>query len=317
MLKELKKYRRVKWFNQERINNWLWFDVLRTIHFCLLFSNKVYNFVNRHQIKQFADTYSEYTPTKSEKKVLDQLKADGIAFADISDFFETNMLDQLKNRFDRLSSLRGDAYMKDPSSYLKILDLNGDICDDDTINEWVMCRSFINIASLYLELVPRCSTKQEYIVIPSSNPKTGAQLWHRDGSDKKIVKIFVYLNDVNEKNGPFRYLKGSHYKGVLRDIAAWTSAHVWERQERMDSNLEFYDELFEGRETVCTGKAGTVIFADTSGFHRGGFCIEGSRSMIELSFATEAAFISHGPYKIPTSYSFPQDPVLKRAFGLL
>jgi len=56
--------------------------------------------------------------------------------------------------------------------------------------------------------------------------------------------------------------------------------------------------------------------AAASGFHRGGFCVAGSRSMIELSFATNAAFISHGPYKIPAAYSFPQDPVLQKVFGL-
>ena len=38
--------------------------------------------------------------------------------------------------------------------------------------------------------------------------------------------------------------------------------------------------------------------------------------MIELSFYSNAAFISHGRYKIPKEYKFPEDPVLKTVFGL-
>ena len=310
------KYRSIRWFKHETINKWLKFEWLRIVHFSLLFSNKGYQYVNRHHIKLFNEHYSDFVPSDVENRVLSHLERDGIAFANISEFFGPDMLVQLKERFDRLVSLKGEDYMNDTRHYNKVLDLNGDLCDDESIRKWVMCRAFINIASLYLELVPRCATKQEYIVIPTENTKTGAQLWHRDNSDKKILKVFVYLNDVEEANGPFKFLTGTHFKGILRDIRAFTGNYVWAEEKRDDKNLEFYSEIFAGRETVCSGKAGTVIFADTSGLHRGGFCVSGSRSMIELSFYSNAAFISHGRYKIPKEYKFPEDPVLKTVFGL-
>jgi len=309
-------YRRLRWFRQEHIHKWLYFEWLRLAHFSLLLSDKGYTRVNRRHIDRFKEVYAGYTPTTVESRVIADFQRDGIAFADITDFFGPDMLPRLVERFDRLSAAKGEAFMTNPASYNKVLDLNGDLCEDEAIREWVMCRSFLNIASLYLDLVPRCGTKQENVVIPTPNQKTGSQLWHRDGSDKKIVKVFVYLNDIEEENGPFRYLKGTHYRGVLRDVLAWAGSHVWGAQERRDEALERYDELFAGREVVCTGKAGQVIFADTSGFHRGGFCRAGSRRMIELSFYSNAAFISHGPYRIPVDYSFPQDPALRMAFGL-
>lgn len=312
----MKAYRKIKWFKHERFYNLLRSPFLQIAYFSLLFSDKYYNKVNAKHIQRFHEVYDGYVPTPVEYRVTSDLENDGIAFARIEEFFGPDMLARLQLRFDRLEQRKGEAYMRDPSSYSKILDLNGDLCEDPAIAEWVMSRSFLNIASLYLQLVPRCGTKQEYVVIATPNEKRGAQLWHRDGSDKKIAKVFVYLNDVSEDNGPFHFIRGTHYKGILRDVMSWTSSPTWPSTDRSDGMLDRYDPLFEGREVVCTGSAGTVIFADTSGFHRGGFCRSGFRRMIELSFYSNAAFISHGRYRIPASYAFPEDPALRLAFGL-
>jgi len=309
-------YRRLKWFKQERWHKWLWFEWLRLVHFSLLFSDRGYSWVNRRHLDCFREVFEGYTPTPVETRVLNDFRREGIAFAHVSEFCDQEILSRLQARFDRLIQEKGEAFMADPTSYNKVLDLNGDLCEDPAIRDWVMSRSFLNIASLYLGLVPRCGTKQESVVVPTTNQRVGAQLWHRDGSDKKITKVFVYLTDVEEENGPFRYLKGTHYQGVLRDVEAWTGSHVWGTHERSDTMLDRYDELFAGREVVCTGKSGQVIFADTSGFHRGGFCRAGHRRMIELSYYSNAAFVSHGPYRIPQSYAFPDDRALRLAFGL-
>ncbi|MDA1306142.1 MAG: phytanoyl-CoA dioxygenase family protein [Acidobacteria bacterium] len=309
-------YRRLKWFRHERLYNWLYFDWLRFAHFSWLFSERGYRWVNRRHIERFSTVYGNYTPSAAEARVLADFQRDGIAFASVSDFFDPEMLTRLQARFDRLIAEKGEAYMSDPTWYSKVLDLNGDLCSDPVIKEWVMSRSFLNIASLYLGLVPRCGAKQEYVVIPTPNEKVGAQLWHRDGSDKKITKVFVYLNDVEEDNGPFRYIKGTHHQGLLRDVLSWTGQYVWGAVERTEAMLDRYKEIFETREVVCTGKAGTIIFADTSGFHRGGHCRSGHRRMIELSYYSNAAFISITPYLIPKSFPVPDDPALRLAFGL-
>ena len=34
--------------------------------------------------------------------------------------------------------------------------------------------------------------------------------WHRDSLNRRQLKFMIYLNRVNEENGPFEYLMGSH-----------------------------------------------------------------------------------------------------------
>ena len=45
----------------------------------------------------------------------------------------------------------------------------------------------------------------------SSSGGDGNDEWHID-QHFELFKIIVYLSDVNEKNGPFSYLEGSHSK---------------------------------------------------------------------------------------------------------
>jgi len=52
---------------------------------------------------------------------------------------------------------------------------------------------------------------------PSPNGLSASQLWHRDVNDKVILKLFVYLNDVEEQNGPFTYIEATPSARVPRD----------------------------------------------------------------------------------------------------
>jgi hypothetical protein len=84
------------------------------------------------------------------------------------------------------------------------------------------------------------------------------QEFHRDGDYRYFVmRIFVYLADVDEHCGPFTYCPGTHMKGGgkgtdLKDAAG--AAPI-----------------------AATGPAGTIVFADTRGLHRGGRCTAGTR----------------------------------------
>lgn len=63
------------------------------------------------------------------------------------------------------------------------------------------------LAEYYGEL-PRL----DYVTITHSRPAEGelrySQLWHRDYDDTRVVKLFVYLTDVEENDGPFTFIPG-------------------------------------------------------------------------------------------------------------
>jgi hypothetical protein len=89
--------------------------------------------------------------------------------------------------------------------------------------------------------------------------QTETRLWHRDQEDLRIVKIIVYVNDVDRGGGGYEYVD----RGKL---ATW---RLGGNTGRIDDDLmmQLVPESFQH---VATGPRGTVVFTDTcSVFHRG------------------------------------------------
>jgi hypothetical protein len=109
-----------------------------------------------------------------------------------------------------------------------------------------------------------------------------SQIWHRDRGDKKMLKVFLYLNDVDNANGPFTYLKFSQEGG------RWNKLHT--RTPPVGAVGDPY--LIPHKDIqICTGKAGTIIFADTSGLHCGGSVTSAKRRrfMYTSAYVSEAS----------------------------
>jgi hypothetical protein len=102
-----------------------------------------------------------------------------------------------------------------------------------------------------------------------------AQHYHFDMDRIKFLKFFFYLTDVTTENGPHCYVTGSHARKprqLLRDGRI------------SDSEIRQYysdEQLVE-----ITGVRGTIIAADTRGFHKGKPLISGERLILEFEFAT-------------------------------
>ena len=106
-----------------------------------------------------------------------------------------------------------------------------------------------------------------------SNENT--RYYHVDAFSKEF-KSFLYLDDVDEGNGPFTYLRGTH-KHHLRRL---TKQIVGNKE---GSPTSFYPEDLGGRlqdEVQISGPAGTLIVTDVRGFHRGSPQLRGSRSVL-------------------------------------
>ncbi|MBV9523298.1 MAG: 2OG-Fe(II) oxygenase, partial [Alphaproteobacteria bacterium] len=86
------------------------------------------------------------------------------------------------------------------------------------------------------------------------------RLLHRDSEDNRILKIIVYLNDVDARGGPFEF--------IPRPLSPppWRIPHHGSR---------IADDAMAGvvpppMWSCCTGERGTAIFADTCRvYHRG------------------------------------------------
>jgi hypothetical protein len=147
----------------------------------------------------------------------------------------------------------------------------------------------LDLANTYLGLW----SKLEYVDLWYTKPAEGeaerqsSQRWHRDYNDQHLLKAFVYLSDVDEEAGPFEYVPRSAPGGELGDLWPWRP---------LGDNYPPQDELatrIEGRQVkTFTGAKGTMIFCNTSGFHRGGFATGKPRSLATFTYASPAALRS-------------------------
>ena len=119
---------------------------------------------------------------------------------------------------------------------------------------------------------------------PGSEERVGAQNWHRDPEDLHVVKVFLYFSDVDDEAGPFEYVQGS-VKG-----ARYGDAWPWRVRGGTYPPTGELEKLVSSSDRISAkGRAGTIIFCDTSGWHRGGFAKSKPRTMSIHTYVSPAS----------------------------
>ena len=137
---------------------------------------------------------------------------------------------------------------------------------------------------------------QSTLIVSPGSPEYLSQRWHRDPDDKKLVKVFLYLTDVmDEGAGPFKYVKGSHFGGTWHGLFPQRPpAGFYPKPGAVETVVPPEDFV------PCFGEAGTLIFCDTSGLHKGGYSTAKRRLMFSGAFVSQASL--H-----PINYERPSD----------
>ena len=99
--------------------------------------------------------------------------------------------------------------------------------------------------------------------------------WHRDAFFCQF-KSMIYLTEVNDQNGPFEILPGSHR--LMDLISQIKYANLKYNQYRLSENQvkKIENQTGKRRKTI-KGKPGTVILFNSSTIHRGSPIINGER----------------------------------------
>jgi len=124
---------------------------------------------------------------------------------------------------------------------------------------------------------------------PPASPgvdRVSSQRWHRDYNDERLVKVFIYLVDVDEDTGPLEYVPGSTVEGPYGSAWPWrpVSNDLYPPQD------EFEERVPKSAQIAFTGPEGSMLLCNTSGFHRGGYAT-GSRArvMAVYNYSTPAS----------------------------
>lgn len=99
-----------------------------------------------------------------------------------------------------------------------------------------------------------------------------AQLFHRDVDDIKFCKLFIYLTDVGEHDGPHTYVAGSSSTNKLTKI-------------RRYKDEEIFDSFGKSNVIDFIRPKGSCFLVDTYGFHKGTLPIENDRLLLQVQYS--------------------------------
>lgn len=209
-----------------------------------------------------------------EEGVVKQLKKEGIAIINFQKLLSSSLYKELDNYLEQY--LSSDQFVQalesGGNSYKQYIIMrhkfDKSLNDQDILFKIGTSDPILNIVNQYLGCWSKAIGMDLWYTQPSKLPqRVFSQNWHRDPEESKIVKVFLYLNDVDEESGPFSYIRESHYNGKY--------AHLWPKKYPFKGiypkDEEVLPQIDPSDILKNTGKKGTLIFCDTNGLHRGGF----------------------------------------------
>ncbi len=169
-------------------------------------------------------------------------------------------------------------------AFLVDLVRQGRMSPDSPLLKVALDVKLLEIVASYLGLWPCLHAVAGWLNYSTDTPAETSQLWHRDPEDLKLVKVFIYLEDVEEAQGPFTYIPRTQPFGsrAPQALKVQTKRVDDERMRKF-----FAPERWQ----VCTGPAGTMIVADTVGFHRGGKPTTGTRLLVTFTYTSGIPFV--------------------------
>jgi len=131
--------------------------------------------------------------------------------------------------------------------------------------------------------------------------------WHRDSPFSHQFKAIIYLTDVNEENGPFEYISGSHRLDLLQMTSRVLNVPL--HQYRFsDAQMDELERAAGLRRMSVTGARGSLLLIDSRGLHRGRPLRSGERMAV-----TRYYFPRRIPMDFANRYPLTADQLPSRA----
>ncbi|MFO7572272.1 MAG: hypothetical protein R6W48_06700 [Gaiellaceae bacterium] len=234
-----------------------------------------------------------------QQRIVAELETDGFSLLTFSELFDGDerwsAIEEQASRFiaETETGLAGDREgLRVRAGKEFVVRLHSYGVDLDLTDPWFRtCAShrMLDVANSYLAMWSKLEYVDMWYSVPQPEEarRISSQRWHRDFNDRKLVKAFLYLVDVDEATGPFQYAAGSAPGGRHGDAWPWRP---------LGENYPPEDELEQRMPAEAvqtfTGPKGTLLFCNTAGFHRGGFATARARVLATATYSSPASLAS-------------------------
>jgi hypothetical protein len=254
---------------------------------------------NRSSRRRFADAAPELDDV--QQRIVSELGVDGYCVIPFAELFPDvrestwRAIEEQTARFvaeteEGLAGSREALRVRAGKEFVVRLHSYGvELGMDDPWFATCVSHRMLDIANTYLGLW----SKLEYVDMwysvpqPADADRIASQRWHRDFNDKHLLKAFLYLVDVDAGTGPFEYVPGSAPGGRYADAWPWQPLG-----ENYPPDGELEKRIPEDGIQTFVAPKGTMVFCNTSGFHRGGFATEKPRVLATVTYSSPASLAS-------------------------
>jgi hypothetical protein len=209
-----------------------------------------------------------------DRELLGELRERGIALRPFEDVFGDRA--QLDRLVELAQGSDGDDASPTKDFLVRLMPRNLDARSPYVVP--ALEPQVVALANAYLGMRSYLRALDVWLNLPTDDPPKLSQLWHRDYDDVVNLKFFVYLTDVDENLGPFTFAPGTQPGGARRLSI----------KDRVDDD-EMARQVPRDEWVVATGPAGTVVIADTCGYHKGGKPTAGNRVLWTAQFTSVGA----------------------------
>jgi len=252
-----------------------------------------------------------------QQQLLARLRSDGIVVVPFSDLFDDELWEELKRsaaEFARTVEADGGTHSKKTKKAYLLRAYAPGPAELDHGNPWLRLGAdprLLDLVNAYLGLWAKLSYVDQWYTVPDlgATDRVASQRWHRDYNDKHLLKVFLYMNEVDGQAGPFEYVPGSMIGG-----GRYADVYPWEvfGEDLYPPDSELQRAIPADSSQLVTGPAGTVILCDTTGFHRGGFARESPRIMGVWNYVSPASLASLSERNFSVSGLPPDAPAAVR-----
>ena len=266
-------------------------------YFFYIISKKCFSKTNQALIKIYSDDNGRFNKKlhkaiSYKKKISKKTKHNFEAVKDLKErgyhIFNSKMEEKTVNKlYDLALNLKcDDGNKKSKFNPNKINTTRYDFDKQDLANnilvqDLIMNESLITVARDYFNSEPIFDLPAMWWSTPygESPSSEAAQMYHYDMERAKWLKIFFYLTDVDENNGPHYYIQGSHkINSKPKELLSKGYVRI------NDQEIKKYYK--ESDFKVIKGNKGTFFAGNTLCWHEGKNVKNRNRLVLELNYTS-------------------------------